>query len=242
MPEFIFMLTRDDKTLPDAQEVFATVAAVGVTHVGCKDIGLPEGELAAFLDSARAAGATTHLEVVSATPEDELRSAEAAMRVRPDYLIGGTQVQDVQRIIEGSGMRYFPYIGRIVGHPCLLRGTIERSARTPAASRRRAWTDQPAGYRYDGDVAELVRRVSERPACPDLRRLGRLGGAHRGAVGAGRVGLHGRNGRPQRRVRAGRRPGRPADGDPGRRAGRGPRRMTRAAGPGGRFHDTISRV
>ena len=68
MPEFIFMLTRDDKTLPDAQEVFASVATVGVTHVGCKDIGLPEAELAAFLDSARAAGATTHLEVVSATP------------------------------------------------------------------------------------------------------------------------------------------------------------------------------
>jgi 4-hydroxythreonine-4-phosphate dehydrogenase len=41
MPEFIFMLTRDDKTLPDAQQVFAEVATVGVTHVGCKDIGLP---------------------------------------------------------------------------------------------------------------------------------------------------------------------------------------------------------
>ena len=161
MPEFIFMLTRDDKTLPDAQEVFADVATVGVTHVGCKDIGLPEAELAAFLDSARSAGATTHLEVVSATPEDELRSAEAAMRVRPDYLIGGTQVRDVQRIIEGSGMRYFPYIGRIVGHPCLLRGTIDEICEDA----RRVEAQGVDGinllaYRYDGDVAELVRRVS----------------------------------------------------------------------------------
>jgi hypothetical protein len=167
MPEFIFMLTRDDKTLPDAQAVFAEVATVGVTHVGCKDIGLPEAELAAFLDSARAAGATTHLEVVSATPEDELRSAEAAMRVRPDYLIGGTQVQDVQRIIEGSGMRYFPYIGRIVGHPCLLRGTIDEICEDA----RRVEAQGVDGinllaYRYDGDVAELVRRVSETTSLP----------------------------------------------------------------------------
>src|SRR5262249_46351547 len=76
MPEFIFMLTRDDKTLPDAREVFRRLASVGVRHVGCKDIGLPESQLAEFLDEARGSGASTYLEVVSMTPEDELRSAE----------------------------------------------------------------------------------------------------------------------------------------------------------------------
>src|SRR5438067_4632471 len=45
--------------------------------------------LAGFLEAARDAGATTYLEVVSATAADELRSAETATRVHPDYLIGG---------------------------------------------------------------------------------------------------------------------------------------------------------
>jgi hypothetical protein len=162
MPEFIFMLTRDDKTLPDALEVFRRVASVGVRHVGCKDIGLPEEQLAEFLDEARASGASTYLEVVSMTPEDELRSAQTAVRVRPDYLIGGTQVQDVQKIIAGSGMQYFPYIGQIVDHPCLLRGTIDEIC----ADARRVEAMGVDGinllaYRYDGDVPALVRAVSE---------------------------------------------------------------------------------
>jgi hypothetical protein len=167
MPEFIFMLTRDDKTLPDALDVFRSVASVGVRHVGCKDVGLPEAQLAEFLDEARASGASTYLEVVSMTPEDELRSAQTAVRVQPDYLIGGTQVEDVQKIIAGSGMRYFPYIGRIVDHPCLLRGTIDEIC----ADARRVEAMGIDGinllaYRYDGDVPALVRAVSETTPLP----------------------------------------------------------------------------
>ena len=187
MPEFIFMLTRDDKTLADAREVFAGVSSVGLRHVGCKDIGLPEAELAEFLADARAAGAATYLEVVSMTPQDELRSAETAVRVRPDYLIGGTQVADVQRIIEGSGMRYFPYVGRIVDHPCLLRGSIEEICED--ARRVEAMGVDGINllaYRYDGDVPALVRAVSETTSLPlicagsvdstdRIDELGRLG-------------------------------------------------------------------
>jgi hypothetical protein len=167
MPEFIFMLTRDDRTLADARDVYEQVADAGVRHVGCKDIGLPEDELARFLAAVRSHGGTTYLEVVSATPEDELRSAEAAVRLRPDYLIGGTQVEGVQRIIEGSGIRYFPYIGQIVDHPCLLRGTVEEIC----ADARRVESQGVDGinllaYRYDGDVPALVRAVTQTTALP----------------------------------------------------------------------------
>ena len=121
------------------------------------------------------------------TPQDELRSAETAVRVRPDYLIGGTQVADVQRIIEGSGMRYFPYIGRIVDHPCLLRGSIEEICED--ARRVEAMGVDGINllaYRYDGDVPALVRAVSETTSLPlicagsvdstaRIDELGRLG-------------------------------------------------------------------
>ena len=54
MIEFIFMLTRDDVTLADARAVYASVAGAGVRHVGCKDVGLPQDELAALMDDIRA--------------------------------------------------------------------------------------------------------------------------------------------------------------------------------------------
>src|SRR3954465_13765772 len=160
MIEFIFMLTRDDVTLADAREVYASIAQSGVRHVGCKDVGLPTDELKALMDDIRANGHKTYLEVVSETPEATLESARAAAEIRPDHLIGGTLIEPVQEILEGTGVKFWPYVGRIVGHPCLLRGTIEEIVEDT----RRAAALGVAGitllaYRYDGDVEALVRAV-----------------------------------------------------------------------------------
>ena len=156
------MLTRDDETLADAREVYASVAETGVRHVGCKDVGLPRGELQGLLDDIKANGHTTHLEVVSETEEATLASARAAAEIGPDYLIGGTLIGPVQEIIAGTGIRFFPYVGRIVGHPCLLRGSIEEIAEEA----RRAEALGVDGinllaYRYDGNVDALVEAVVE---------------------------------------------------------------------------------
>ncbi|HUZ85232.1 MAG TPA: hypothetical protein VMU66_11090 [Gaiellales bacterium] len=158
--EFIFMLTRDDRTLVDARAVYASIASSGVRHVGCKDVGLPRAELQALMDEIRGNGHTTHLEVVSETEQATLASARAAAEIGPDFLIGGTLIEPVQRVIEGTGIRFFPYVGRIVGHPCLLRGTI----RDIADDARRAESLGADGinllaYRYDGDVDALVEAV-----------------------------------------------------------------------------------
>jgi hypothetical protein len=160
MIEFIFMLTRDDVTLTDARAIYESVADTGLRHVGCKDVGLPEAELSALMDDIRARGHKTYLEVVSETEEATLESARAAARIRPDHLIGGTLIEPVQEILAGTGVRFFPYVGRIVGHPCLLRGSIEEIV----ADTRRATELGVDGinllaYRYDGDVEELVRAV-----------------------------------------------------------------------------------
>src|SRR4029079_16455555 len=85
MIEFIFMLTRDDVTLSDAREVYASTAQSGVRHVGCKDVGLPTDELKALMDDIRANGHETWIEVVSETEEDTLASARAAAQLRPDH-------------------------------------------------------------------------------------------------------------------------------------------------------------
>ncbi len=160
MTEFIFMLTRDDCTIADAREVYASVAGLDVTHVGCKDIGLPREELGALLDDIRSHGHTSYLEVVSETEEATLQSARVAAEIRPDCLIGGTLIEPVQAIIAGAGIRFFPYVGRVIGHPCLLRGEIEEIVEDA----RRAEELGVDGinllaYRYDRDVEALVEAV-----------------------------------------------------------------------------------
>ena len=165
--EFIFMLTRNDETLADAREVYASVAASGVRHFGCKDVGLPRKELEALLSDIENNGHTSYLEVVSESDEATLASARAAAEIQPDYLIGGTLIEPVQEIIAGTGIKFFPYVGRVVGHPCLLRGSIQEIA----DDARRAEALGLHGvnllaYRYDGDVEALVDAVVSNTSLP----------------------------------------------------------------------------
>jgi Histidine biosynthesis protein len=165
--EFIFMLTRDDCTIANAREVYAQVAHTGLSHVGCKDVGLPRAELEALLEDIRANGHTSYVEVVSETEEATLQSARVAAQIRPDCLIGGTLIEPVQEIIAGTGMRFFPYVGKVVGHPCLLRGTIEQVV-DDARRAEELGVDgiNLLAYRYDGDVDALVEAVVEAVSIP----------------------------------------------------------------------------
>lgn len=160
MPEFVFMLTRKDETIADARAIYAGIAGCEVSHVGFKDVGLPEDELAILLSEIRANDHSVHLEVVSESVEGTLRSARMAEKLRPDYLIGGTLIDPVKAIIAGTGIRFFPYVGEIVGHPCLLRGSIARIC-DDARRAEAAGVDgiNLLAYRYDGDVHALVESV-----------------------------------------------------------------------------------
>jgi hypothetical protein len=167
LSEFIFMLTRDDQTIADARDVYESVADTGLQHVGCKDLGLQRDELAALMADIRAHGHTSYLEVVSETDEATLESARVAAEIGPDYLIGGTLIEPIQEILAGSGVRFCPYIGTIIDHPCLLRGTIDEIAEDA----RRAESLGVDGinllaYRYDGDVDKLVEEVVNATSLP----------------------------------------------------------------------------
>ena len=83
----------------------------------------------------------------------------------------------MQEILEGTGVKFWPYVGQIVGHPCLLRGTIDEIvADTERAAALGVDGINLLAYRYDGDVEALVRAVVGATDLPvDLRGLGRLG-------------------------------------------------------------------
>ncbi len=158
---FIFMLTRNDRTVPDASQQLKTALGLGVRHIGFKDIGLPLEQLKGLNAAIKAGGATSYLEVVSLDRESEIVSAKAAAEIGVDVLLGGTRVDDVLPIIKGTGIQYFPFPGRITGHPSVLEGSIEdivESAKAIAGRDGVHGLDLLA-YRSAENVPELMKAV-----------------------------------------------------------------------------------
>src|SRR5436309_9557230 len=67
--DFIFMLTRHDRTIDDAEYVVDAVSDLGVSHIGFKDIGVPRATLERVVKRIRGHGGVCYLEVVSTTPD-----------------------------------------------------------------------------------------------------------------------------------------------------------------------------
>ena len=130
MIEFVFMLTHDDVTVPEALDVLRGLRASGLRYVGFKDVGPPPRVLAQVAGLAHECGMEVMLEVVSVTRSDELRSLRAARDIGVDWVLGGTHASDGVAILDG--VKYCPFPGTIEGHPSVLRGTIEQIAEDAA--------------------------------------------------------------------------------------------------------------
>ena len=118
------MLTHHDVTVPNAIEVFKEIQDTEVTCVGIKDIGLTLHETNILFDLMRKKGKKIFFEVVSENKEDAIQSAKNAMTLDVDYLVGGKYVEETLRLLKGR-VRYMPYVGRVLGHPCQLSGEID---------------------------------------------------------------------------------------------------------------------
>lgn len=159
--DFILMLTADDRTIPDARARLAEALEGGVRHIGFKDVGLPFADLKGLAEDIRAAGGRSYLEVVSLDAESELASARAAVDLDVDCLLGGTRAEEVTRLTRQHPLRYFPFPGRITGHPSVLEGpaaAIVESARRLTDLEHVHGLDLLA-YRFAGDVPGLMAQV-----------------------------------------------------------------------------------
>ena len=156
--DFIFMLTRQDRTVDDAEDIVDAICDLGVRHIGFKDIGVPHATLQRVVDRIRAHRAVSYLEVVSTTPEAVTTSLAAGAALGIDRILGGTDVDAAQRVL-GRLDGYFPFPGRPVGHPTRLGGTatdVERDARA-ARARGCAGVDLLAYRATEAEPLDLVR-------------------------------------------------------------------------------------
>lgn len=166
--DFILMLTSNDRTIPDARARLDEALVGGVRHIGFKDVGLPLGDLKGLADAIRAAGGRSYLEVVSLDAESEIASARAAVELDVDCLLGGTRADAVTEITRQHPLRYYPFPGRIAGHPSVLEGSVAEIAES---ARRLADLEHVHGldllaYRHAGDVPALMAAVCRAVAKP----------------------------------------------------------------------------
>lgn len=161
MAEFIFMLTHHDATVGDALDVYDALRETALEHIGFKDIGATTQALAELTRRMHADGRTVYLEVVSVSAEDEVRSIRAAREIGVDVVMGGTHVQAGLPLLAGSGIRYYPFPGRIVGHPSVLEGTIEQIAASAAALTALDGVDglDLLAYRHSDPVDPIIAAV-----------------------------------------------------------------------------------
>jgi hypothetical protein len=106
--------------------------------------------------------------VVSTDQEAELRSVRAGLAIGVDILMGGTHAQTTLPLLCGSGLLYYPFPGRIIGHPSILQGSVDEiveSARELTSLDGVDGLDLLA-YRWTGPVPHLVSAVVAASAGP----------------------------------------------------------------------------
>jgi uncharacterized protein related to proFAR isomerase len=188
MLEFIFMLTHHDRTLERALDVYDDIRDLPLRYVGFKDVGVPHATLRELARRMHDDGRQVMLEVVSERAEDELRSIAAAVDIGVDWVLGGTHADEGLEAIGGASVKYCPFPGRVIGHPSLLRGTIDEIAQSAhdLTARDGVYGLDLLAYRYDGDVEAMIAAVLERASGPviaagsvdsveRINTLGRLG-------------------------------------------------------------------
>jgi hypothetical protein len=164
--EFILMLTHHDVTVPNALDLFQKVSRTGVKCAGCKDIGLEISKLRQLFSNMKSAGMKSFLEVVTMKEEEHFRGVDVALDIGAGFLIGGMP-QYTEKTIQylkskKNPPKFFPYIGKIVGHPCLLRGTLEEIVEDAKRTQKLGADGiNLLAYRYDGDVQKLIQKVTE---------------------------------------------------------------------------------
>ena len=160
--DFIFMLTRNDRTVEDAVYLVDSACDLGVRHIGFKDVGVSFATMQELAGAIRRRGGICYLEVVSTTPEAMLRSLEAGRTLDVDRILGGTDLDAAQRIL-GDLSRYYPFPGNPVGHPTRLGGTPALVANHCRRARAMGCggVDLLAYRATDAEPLELVRAARE---------------------------------------------------------------------------------
>ena len=166
-PELIVMLTHQDKTVPDALDLFQRTKDYPIRHWGFKDVGLSPQEMQPIITAMKDAGKVTFLEVVSLSEEEGLRGARLAVDLGFDILMGTVFYPSIGDYLKDKPIHYYPFPGHVHSHPSLLDGTIDDIvAHACQLESYGAHGLDLLTYRFNGEAAHLLKQVVEATKIP----------------------------------------------------------------------------
>jgi hypothetical protein len=159
-PELIVMLTHHDETVQDAQTLFEALKDDPIQYWGFKDVGLPHDKMKQLVRTMKDAGKTTFLEVVSLTEKEGLTGAQVAVEGGFDILMGTVYYDSIQQYLQDTPVQYYPFPGKVYGHPSILGGTLEEIVA------HACWLESQGvqgldllTYRFEGDARRLLQEA-----------------------------------------------------------------------------------
>lgn len=167
--ELIVMLTRNDETILQAQDIFIQCQSSKAKFWGMKEKPLPEKKMKALYQLMRECGKTTFLEVVAYTEEEGLMGAKLAVACGVDILMGTVFSDIINAYCKAHALKYMPFVGKVSGRPSVLSGSLEAMiAEANTYLAKGAFGVNLLGYRYAGDATALSRefvKAIDAPVC-----------------------------------------------------------------------------
>lgn len=168
LDKIIVMLTHNDVTVANADEVFESCKDLPVGKWGFKDVGLEPEQMKALCRKMKDAGKETFLEVVTYTEEACMRGAKLAVECGFDYLLGTIFYKSVNDYIKTTSLKYCPFVGEVSQSPSILEGTAEGMLEQEAFFKEQgAFGTDLLGYRYvGGDAGQLSETFLKKAQLP----------------------------------------------------------------------------
>jgi hypothetical protein len=167
-PELILMLTHNDVTVDDAIDVFEDIKDIPIRYFGFKDIGLPYDKMKVLNENMQKAGKETFLEVVRYSEKEVLESANLAVQLGFDYLMGTIYCDSIWGVIDKK-LKYLPFCGKVYDHPSILDGSIDEiiaDARVLEGKGVDGFDLLSYRYTYQNEVAALIQKLTEAVSVP----------------------------------------------------------------------------
>lgn len=169
IPQLIVMLTYNDVTVNNAEEIFDICKNSKARFWGFKEKGLPLSGMKNLFSKMKSAGKTTALEVVVYDEQGGLEGAKKAVECGCDILMGTTYFDSINEFCQKNNIKYMPFAGEITGRPSILKGSIDDIiAQAEGYLKKGVYGIDLLGYRYEGDKVllnkEFTRRI-DAPVC-----------------------------------------------------------------------------
>ena len=180
-PEIIIMLTNNDITVKNAEEIFDSCKDLPLKKWGFKDVGLSKEEMIHLAKKMKEAGKQTYIEIVTYTEEGCLEGAKLAYECGFDYLTGTLPFDSVFEYAKEHDLKYFPFCGNVGGSPVVLTGSVEEivASAKECIEKGAAGVDLTA-YRYvEGNAADLTQAVVDAIGADKVCIAGSIGNTKR---------------------------------------------------------------